>query len=55
MSMFLYICEFLEVSPMVFFDEGNASPTTVDETYKVIKRLSIEQQKTLIKLAKDLK
>ncbi len=55
MSMFLYICEFLEVSPMIFFDEENTSPTTVDETYKAIKRLSIEQQKTIIKLAKDLK
>ncbi len=55
MSMFLYICEFLKISPMNFFDEGNASPTTGDETYKAIKHLSFEQQKTLIKLIKYFK
>lgn len=55
MQMFLYICEYLEVTPMEFFDEGNQSPHTVDEAYRVIKRLNSEQQKTIIKLAKDLK
>lgn len=55
MQMFLYICEFLAVTPMEFFDENNSSPTTLSETYKVIKRLSLDQQQTIIKLARDLK
>ncbi len=55
MRMFLYICEFLEISPMNFFDEENASPTTVDETYKAIKRLNFEQQNIIIKLIKYFK
>lgn len=55
MQMFLYICEYLKITPMEFFDEENSSPNMVDETYKVIKRLNSEQQKAIIRLAKDLK
>lgn len=55
MQMFLYICDYLEITPMEFFDEGNSSPTTVTETYKAIKRLNFEQQKLIVNLANNLK
>ena len=55
MQMFLYICEYLDISPKDFFDENTKYPQMIDETVKSVKRLSKEQQKLLIDLAKEMK
>lgn len=55
MQMFLYICEYLDISPKDFFDEDTKSPQMIDETVRAVKRLSKKQQKLLIDLAKEMK
>lgn len=55
MQMFLYICEYLEITPKDFFDEESKYPLSVDETVKAIKRLSREQQRLILDLIKEMK
>lgn len=55
MQMFLYICEYLNISPKDFFDDETKCPQMIDETVRSVKRLSKEQQKLLIDLAKEMK
>ncbi len=55
MKMFLYICEYLNISPKDFFDEESKYPQTVDETVKAVKKLSREQQRLVIELTKEMK
>lgn len=39
MQSFFYICEFLDVTPQEFFDEGNSNPETVKELIREAKKL----------------
>lgn len=55
MRMFLYICEYLDISPKDFFDEEAKYPQTVDKTVEAVKHLSREQQRLIIELAKEMK
>ncbi len=55
MQLFLYICEYLDISPKDFFDEDNKSPKTLDKTVEAVKRLNRDQQKLIIDLAKEMK
>ena len=55
MQMFLYICEYLDISPKDFFDEESKYPLTIDETVNAVKRLSRDQQRLVIELTKEMK
>ncbi len=55
MQMFLYICEFLEVEPKDFFDEGIACPNTYNEASELLKALSKKQLDMVISLVKEIK
>ena len=55
MSMFLYICEFLGISPKDFFDEGNKEPETVAKITDLLKCLNKESLDILLTLAERLK
>lgn len=55
MQLFLYICEYLDISLKDFFDEDNKSPKTPDKTVEAVKRLNRDQQKLIIELAKEMK
>ena len=55
MTVFFYICEYLGITPMEFFDTENLNPTKATELFNVTKKLSNEQLDHLIALAKGLK
>lgn len=52
---FFYICEYLGISPMEFFDAENSNPTKSKELLDAAKSLSSEQLEHLIAIAKGLK
>lgn len=55
MTVFFYICEYLNITPKEFFDTDSKSPTKENELLEAVKGLSSEQLDTLITLAKGLK
>lgn len=54
MSEFLYICEYLGVTPKEFFDDTIAEPSLVNELYSLTKEMSKEDISVLINTAKRL-
>ncbi len=54
MSEFLYICEYLGVTPMEFFDEEIAEPSMTNELFELTKKMSAEDISVLINMAKRL-
>lgn len=55
MTMFFYICDFLNITPKDFFDTENLNPTKTNELLNVAKHLDAKQLSNLIELAKDIK
>ncbi len=55
MTVFFYICEYLEITPEEFFATENKNPVKVKELVNTVKGLSDEQLDSLIVLAKGLK
>lgn len=55
MSEFLYICEYLGVTPKAFFDEEIHAPQLVDELYKLSADLEEVDVELLIQMAKRLR
>lgn len=55
MTVFFYICEYLNITPAEFFATENKNPTKVKELVETVKGLSDEQLDSLITLAKGLK
>lgn len=54
-SGFLYICDYLNITPMEFFDFSANNPTKSKELLEATKNLSNEQLEHLIAIAKGLK
>ena len=52
---FLYICEYLGVSPQDFFDEGNENPVLIQQALDGMRSLSDKDLLTLISLIERLK
>lgn len=55
MQVFFYICEYLGITPLEFFDTATVNPTKVSELIEATKGLSNEQMNNLISLARGLK
>ena len=55
MTVFFYICEYLDVTPSEFFDAGSQNPSKEKELLEAVKGLNNEQLSNLITLAKGLK
>lgn len=55
MQMFLYICEFLEIEPMEFFNEGVQCPGRLKEAVRVLERLSPKRLELITCLAREMK
>lgn len=55
MTVFFYICEYLDVTPKEFFDTETVNPTKARELAEAAKGLSSEQLDNLISLARGLK
>lgn len=54
MSLFFYICDYLEVSPQEFFDTDTYNPTRIKELVAAASQLSDTQLDHLIAIVKDL-
>lgn len=55
MSEFLYICEYLGVTPKEFFDDDNTGAFKVHQLYMIAKELGNEDLDMLIRFAERLK
>ena len=55
MTVFFYICEYLEITPMEFFDVDSKDPSKAAELLVAVKGLDSSQIDMLINLAKGLK
>ena len=55
MSVFFYICDYLNISPKEFFDTDTHNPTKVTELLTAVQGLSGDQLDNLIALASGLK
>ncbi len=54
MQAFFYICEYLGVTPLEFFDEGNQNPEALKEFIDEGRKLSPEGMSTIMTLMKQL-
>lgn len=52
--MFLYICDYLHISPAEFFSEEDC-PVICNDILNTIKELSYEQQLLILNIAKEFK
>ncbi|MCQ2461955.1 MAG: helix-turn-helix domain-containing protein [Clostridia bacterium] len=55
MTVFFYICEYLEITPQEFFDTESKSPAKAQELLSVVKGLNNEKLDNLIALARNIK
>lgn len=55
MLVFFYICEYLNVTPSEFFDEGNHNPQKLQEMVKELKSLTDEQLNLISEMIKQMK
>lgn len=54
MSSFLYICEYMEITPKDFFDTGCKNPFLSEEFIKIIQQLNPEQIEHLYQIVLDI-
>ena len=54
MAVFFYICDYLSITPMEFFDFDTANPSKANELLNAAKGLGTDQLEHLIALAKGL-
>ena len=55
MTVFFYICEYLEITPSEFFDTDSKAPVKEKELLDALKGLNAQQLDNLIAIAKGLK
>lgn len=54
MAGFLYICEYLGITPQEFFDAEDASPRTTRELLRELQRLTPAQAEHILQVVRDL-
>lgn len=54
MANFFYICEYLEITPMDFFNFDSSHPKEADALYNAINKLSDSQFKNIQEIVSDL-
>ena len=54
MRTFLYICEYLSVTPMEFFDEGNTYPAQLAELVQNLRKLNAAELEVVANMVKTL-
>lgn len=55
MTVFFYICDFLEITPNQFFDYGLSAPNEFNHTVEEMKPLSGRQLELIMELVKEIK
>lgn len=54
MQSFFYICEYLGVTPMEFFDEGNPYPAQLSQLMRYLKKLDAAELELITNMARTL-
>lgn len=54
MQSFFYICEYLGVTPMEFFDEGDLYPAKLSELMGYLKKLDAAELELMLNMARTL-
>lgn len=54
MSVFFFICEYLDISPREFFDETNPAPAEMRELIACAGKLDRSQLESVIRIVKEL-
>lgn len=54
MAGFFYICEYLDISPMDFFDRGKVHPQYTDDIITELNLLSTEKAQHILQVIRDL-
>lgn len=54
MAMFLYICEYFNISPKEFFDEESEQPILLDEIIKESKKLDKKSLESLLTIVQSM-
>ena len=54
MSLFFYICEYLNISPAEFFDQEVTYPLLLNETLAELKKMDSTQLEHILHIAKDI-
>lgn len=55
MTMFFYICEYLGITPLEFFDIESTDPTKIDQITELAKDLPSEKLDLIINIIKGFK
>lgn len=55
MSMFLYICEYFNITPKEFFDDESKYPELIEDIVKEIKKLDKRSLESLLTVIKSMK
>lgn len=55
MTLFFYICEYLELTPAEFLDFDNNNPARLNEVMSDLKRLTPDKLEHISRVIKDLK
>lgn len=55
MKVFFYICEYLNITPMEFFDNGNETPELLSQLNTELRRLDEKSLKNVLELVKNMK
>ena len=55
MEAFFYICEYLDVTPSEFFDDGNSHPSEYREMQKDMEALDEKSRQNVLAIIKGLK
>lgn len=54
MDSFFFICEYLGISPMQFFDIGSKNPSELDSLISNLKKLDSEQLSAISQIVKNM-
>ena len=54
MTVFFYICEYLNVKPKEFFDDGNENPQQLNEIIEDLKHLDVKSREHIAGIVKAL-
>ena len=54
MNMFFYICQYLHISPQMFFDENITQPILIQEALAELQKMDATQLEHLIAVMKDI-
>ena len=55
MAMFLYICEYFNITPKEFFDEDSEEPIIINEIIKETKKLDKKSLESLLTIVQNIK